>query len=203
MTRALSRLPAEPSEQAMAVPAQPEPRPPTSLGDQFENEIRYGRDQTGLQIFVSSRMGSTLDLQRELAAATINRLDMHRAWWWERDAPAGIAHSVNECIQYAGASDGIVLLIAGRLSDIIYAEYGAAKAAGAERYVFIRKGARLPQDVKDFIAQERQELVTRSFQNDAELESHLYQSLQVMAVRSMRERVIERRRAQGGRHAYE
>jgi hypothetical protein len=172
------------------------------LSEQLDDEILYGRDQTGLQIFVSSRMGSTLDSQRLLVAATIDRLDMHQAWWWERHAPAGTLHSVNECIQHARASDGIVLLIAGRLSEIIYAEYEAAKAAGAQRYVFIRKGAHLPEDVKDFIAQERREVVTRSFQNDAELESHLYESLQMMAVRSAREGLIRRRRERSSEVRY-
>ncbi len=183
--------------------ARPEPRPLRAQTEPIENEILYGRDQTKLQIFVSSRMGSTLDPQRELVAATIDRLDMHHAWWWERNAPAGTLHSVNECIQYAGKSDGIVLLVAGRLSSIIYAEYAAAKAAGAERYVFIREGARLPKDVREFIAEERREVVTRSFQNDAELETHLYQSLQMMAVRSAREQLIQRRKARELRGGYE
>lgn len=167
---------------------------------ELEDEIRYGRDQTKLRFFVSSRMNGTLDDERKTAADTIDRLVTHRAWWWERDAPPGVLHSENECIKLAGTSDGLVLLVGGELSAIVHAEYGAAKDAAVERYIFIRtrEGEVLPEEVQYFIAQERQTAVTRNFQNEAELESHLYQALIHTAVRAVREVQLGRRRKEVG-----
>lgn len=162
----------------------------------LDDEVVYGRDEEGLRYFVSSRMNSTLSEARRRAAATIDRMPTHRAWWWERDAGMGVLHSEQECVKYAGASDGIVLLIAGELSPIVYAEYAAAKAASAQRYIFIfdREGTDLPDDVRAFVDRERGSVVTRNFQNEAELETHLYQALIRSSVRAAREGQIERRR---------
>ncbi|WP_166878465.1 hypothetical protein [Salinibacterium sp. ZJ450] len=162
--------------------------------EELEDEIRYGRDHNRARIFVSSRMDGSLDSERKLAATTIDRLESHRAWWWEQDAPAGVLHSVNECVNFARTSDGLVLLIAGPLSAVIYAEYSAAKDSSAETYIFIREGETLPDDVRDFIARERGDVVTRNFQNEGELETHLYQSLNRTAVRAIREMQLMRRR---------
>lgn len=161
----------------------------------LDEEIIYGRDAEGLRFFVSSRMNATLNEARKRAAATIDRMPTHRSWWWERDAGMGVLHSVQECVKYAGASDGIVLLVAGELSPIVYAEYEAAKAASAQRYIFIyeRPGEQLPDDVRDFIDRERETVVTRNFQNEAELETHLFQALIRSGVRAAREGQIERR----------
>lgn len=166
----------------------------------LEDEVRYGRDHTHLRYFISSRMNGTLDSERKVAANTVERLVTHRAWWWERDAPTGVLHSERECIKFAQTSDGLVLLVAGELSGIVYAEYAAAKSAAAERYIFIRvqDGEDLPNDVKDFIDRENQSAVTRNFQNESELESHLYQALIHTTVRAGRERQIERHRMGGG-----
>lgn len=65
-------------------------------------------------------MNGTLDDERKVAAETIERLVTHRAWWWERDAPTGVLHSENECIQFARTSDGLVLLVGGELSAIVH-----------------------------------------------------------------------------------
>lgn len=140
-------------------------------------------------------MDGSLDLERQVAAEAIERSEMHEAWWWERDASPGVLHSVNECVNYASSSDGIVLLIAGALSEIIYAEYAAAKDSAAQRYIFIREGESLPDDVHRFIKTERNDrVVTRNFRNDAELESHLYKALNRSAVRALRELQLMRRR---------
>lgn len=141
-------------------------------------------------------MNGTLDGERKIAADTIERLVTHRAWWWERDAPTGVLHSENECVKFARTSDGIVLLVGGELSPIVYSEYRAAKIASAERYIFIRvrEGDVLPADVRDFVDHERKTAVTRNFQNEAELESHLYQALIHTSVRAAREVQIERQR---------
>lgn len=140
-------------------------------------------------------MNGSLDREREVAATTIERLVTHRAWWWERDAPTGVLHSERECIKFAGTSDGIVLLIAGDLSNIVHAEYLAAKAAAAERYIFIQEGAEdLPAAVAEFIDHERETAVTRNFRNEAELASHLYGALIHSTVRAGREIQIQRRK---------
>ncbi|MBF4511430.1 hypothetical protein ITJ66_02935 [Plantibacter sp. VKM Ac-2885] len=161
--------------------------------DGVEEEIRYGRDHERLRFFVSSRMNGTLDNERRIAADTIDRLVTHRAWWWERDALSGVAHSENECVKYAATSDGLVLLVAGELSGIVHAEYAAAKQAAVERYILIRDGDVIPSEVQAFIDQERKTTVTRNFQNAAELESHLYQALIRTTVRAAREVQIRRR----------
>lgn len=169
-----------------------------SRADGQEDEIRYGRNHDELRYFVSSRMNGTLDDERKVAADTIDRLDTHRAWWWERDALAGVLHSERECVRYAATSDGIVLLVAGHLSDIVYAEYAAAKNASAQRYILIRQGDELPPEVRAFIDSEQTSAVTRNFQNTTELQSHLYQALVRSTVRASREEQIGRRRTGAG-----
>ncbi|MFG6402488.1 hypothetical protein [Microbacterium sp. P04] len=147
-------------------------------------------------------MNGTLEGERRIAADTIDRLETYRAWWWERDAPTGVLHSERECVKFAGTSDGLVLLVAGDLSPIVYAEYGAAKEAAAERYIFVRvrQGEVLPDDVSSFIEAERATAVTRNFQNEAELESHLYRALIHTAVRAAREVQLGRRRRESRSH---
>lgn len=147
-------------------------------------------------------MNGSLDAERKTAVAAIERLATHRAWWWERDAPTGVLHSENECIKFARTSDGLVLLVSGELSGIVYSEYAAAKDAAAERYIFIRtrEDDLLPQDVKQFIEDERATAVTRNFQNESELESHLYEALIHSIVRAGREVQIERHRKEARKH---
>jgi hypothetical protein len=169
---------------------------PGAWSGELEDEVVYGRDHTQLRFFVSSRMNGTLDIERKIAADTIERLVTHRAWWWERDAPTGVLHSENECVKFARTSDGIVLLVGGELSPIVYSEYRAAKTASAERYIFVRvrEGEVLPADVGAFVERERSTAVTRNFRNEAELESHLYQALIHTSVRAARAVQIERHR---------
>jgi hypothetical protein len=166
--------------------------------DDALNEIRYGRDSESLRIFISSKMDGSLDEERRQAAEAVDRLDAHKAWWWEQDAPAGVLHSEKECIGIAATSDGLILLIAGAISPIIYAEYDAARGARAATYIFIRDDANIPEAERQFIQRERMTGVTRNFRNTAELETHVYQSLKKAAVRAMRDLQIHRR-APGGR----
>ncbi|GAA2050075.1 hypothetical protein [Leifsonia soli] len=169
------------------------------LPDELSDEIRYGRDQAHLRIFVSSKMDGSLDDERKLTAKAVESLAAHQAWWWERDAPAGVLHSVRECVQIAATSDGLILLVAGPLSEIIKAEYSAAKEAEAERYIFIRTPDELPDEVETFINAERASVVTRNFQNADELEAHVYRSLTSSAIRAHREVQLERRRKRNER----
>lgn len=149
-------------------------------------------------------MDGSLDSERQATHQVVSMLEGHRAWWWEGDAPAGVLHSEQICTKYAKTSDGLVLLVGGELSQIIYAEYEAAKDGGAQRYVFIREDATLPNDVREFIRAERTgEVVTRDFKNVAELRTHLHQSLVASLIRASRREIIHRQKRQstkrGGR----
>jgi len=166
------------------------------MHENFATEILYGRDHDAIRIFISSKMDGSLDAERRSAAGAINRLDTHKSWWWEEDAPAGVLHSELECIQFARTSDGLILLVAGDLSDIIYSEYRAARAANAETYIFIREQDDLPDDVRTFITEERKGIVTRNFQNTAELETYIYSSLRRTVVRAARQVQLSRNNEQ-------
>lgn len=164
------------------------------LDGAIEDEIVFGRDQEHLRIFISSKMDGSLNQERNEAHRVISSVDGHKAWWWEDDAPAGVLHSEHICTQYARTSDGIVLLIGGTLSPIIFAEYGAAKEGGAERYVFIREGSMMPDEVQEFIRSERTgEVVTRDYKNIAELRTHLHRALRASFIRASRRELAARR----------
>lgn len=161
----------------------------------IEEEVVYGRDQGSLRVFISSKMDGSLKQERQEAHRVVSSLDGHKPWWWEGDAPAGALHSEQFCTHIAKTSDGLVLLIGGPLSPIIYAEYEAAKEGGAQRYVFIREGSTIPDDVQEFIRSERGgDIVTRDFRNLAELHTHLHQSLRASFIRAHREAQVKRSR---------
>jgi hypothetical protein len=165
------------------------------LSSELRDEIVYGRDHDRARIFISSRMGQTLDAERKVAADTVDQIAGHRAWWWERDAATGVLHSEHECVKYAKASAGLILLVDGELSKIVYAEYAAARSGGANRFILIRnKLDELPLPVQEFIREQQDgEVVTRTFQNDEELASHVYNSLSRAIVRALTLQTIDRR----------
>lgn len=166
------------------------------MGD-LEDEIVYGRDHDSARIFISSKMDGSLDRERRITAAAVDRMDAYKAWWWERDAAGGALHSEVECVRYAGSSDGLILLIAGGLSRIIYAEYEAAQRASAQTYIFIREHDELPDDVQTFVKNQQKGLVvTRNFLNVAELETFVYDSLNRATVRALRSTQVARRGAE-------
>ena len=182
-------------EQSSSITCDPESTVP--LSDDLQEEVLYGRDHDHLRIFVSSRMNGSLDNERRVAAETISSVSGHKAWWWEVDAPMGALHSEQECVSFARTSDGIVLLIAGALSEIVLAEYHAASDAGAQRYVLVRDtpADTLPRKVKKFVADQQAEVVSRKFRNDDELRTHLYNALRRSLVRAIRLDGFNRRRA--------
>lgn len=182
----------------MALPYQYQPGQGCSLNGDLRDEVLYGRDIDHARIFISSKMDGTLDLERRAAVDAVSSVTGHKAWWWERDAPMGILHSVGECVKFAHHSDGLILLIGGALSDVIYAEFYAARNGGAERYILIRQAEELPDDVKQFIDAQHKELVTRKFANVEELKSHIFNALRHTQVRALRHRIIERIEAGGG-----
>lgn len=137
-------------------------------------------------------MNRNLDDERRAAAEAVDRVVGHRAWWWERDAPIGVLHSERECESFARTSTSLILLVAGDLSDIVYAEYEAARAGGANRYILIRDADELPEEVQEFINGQRNEVVTRNFRNTDELQSHIHTGLTRSVVRALNEQVLER-----------
>lgn len=171
----------------------------TIVSADLRDEVLYGRDSDHARIFVSSKMDGTLDPERKAAVDAVASVTGHKAWWWEEDAPMGILHSVNECAKFAHHSDGLILLVAGPLSDVIYAEYHAARRGGAERYILIRENEALPDDVNDFIRSERGDLVTRNFANLDELKSHIFNALRHTQLRALRHRIADRIEARAGR----
>ncbi|MEV7608683.1 hypothetical protein AB0N61_04285 [Microbacterium sp. NPDC089320] len=164
------------------------------VSQELRDEIVYGRDHDHARVFISSRMRTTLDTERLVTAGAVDRVSGHRAWFWERDAAVGELHSEHECVKYAKTSSGLILLVDGGLSPIVYAEYLAAREGGANRYILIRKDAKLPEDVSEFIReQQTSEVVTRNFQNADELDSLVYDALSRAIVRAMTLATIDRR----------
>lgn len=163
------------------------------VDDNVREEILYGRDHDHLRIFISSRMNKTLDAERKAAAEAVDRVSGHKAWWWEHDAPMGVLHSEKECIGFAKTSAALILLVAGELSAIVHSEYSAARDGGADRYILIRETDELPPEVDQFIKEQRAEVVTRSFRNVDELQTHIHQALTRSVVRAVAHRVLERR----------
>lgn len=181
----------------------PQPRTrDTGIAEDLRDEILYGRDHDHVRVFVSSRMNGTLDREREAAAAAIDSVSGHRAWWWERDAPIGVLHSEDECIKFAAHSSSLVLLIAGELSDIVYSEYRAGRRGGADRYILIRDDDEIPDEVMAFVQEQRaSEVVTRNFSNIDELKSHISRGLTRSLVRALNQQVVARLERFGGSDA--
>lgn len=163
------------------------------MDDALADEILYGRDHDSLRIFISSKMNGTLDDERYATAKAITHLDGHHPWLWEADALVGVLHSVNECVKFARTSDGLVLLLADELSEVVSAEFAAAKERGAERYIYVKESDQdLPDDVKNFIEEERRSVVTRNFANTDELKTHVVDGLKRTQVRVHRQVQVQR-----------
>lgn len=164
------------------------------VSQELKDEIVYGRDHNHARVFISSRMRTTLDVERVITANAVDRVSGHRAWFWERDAAMGVLHSEHECVKYAKASASLILLVDGDLSPIVHAEYRAARKGGANRFILVRRDAELPEDVAAFIKdQQASEVVTRNFQNADELDSLVYDALSRAIVRAMTLATIDRR----------
>jgi len=164
----------------------------------LEREVIYGRSQEHLRVFVSSRMGTTLDDERRVAVSTINTFSHRRAWSWEDDAPAGAYHSEAECVGIARASDELVLILGEDLSPVTRAEYEAARDNGVQRYILIREPVTDDEAVREFITQERRHAVTRGYRNIEEFNSLLFKALNDATVRASREQMLRRRSVQLG-----
>lgn len=157
------------------------------LDDEF-----FGRNDK-LRVFVSSKM-RPLKVERQAAVEAIAVFDtIAEAWWWEGNAAAGPYCAEEICIRYACISDHLILILSNELSTITRKEYEAAKANGAQCYIFVKEpapGCVLPREVSEFVRRERdQYAVTRKFANTSELHSHIIQALTFNLVVASRERI--------------
>ncbi|MBC7677376.1 MAG: hypothetical protein H7233_00045 [Pseudorhodobacter sp.] len=149
-------------------------------------EVLHGRDSDALRICVTSCADGTLDAERRTAAATVNRLDGHRAFLWEDDR-AGQPHDPSEAVAVARASDGLVLIVGGALSAEAETDYAAARDGGAARYVLVRDTDKQDRRTDAFIRVcGGDAATTRRFANRVELASHLHDSLTRAMVRNHR-----------------
>jgi tetratricopeptide (TPR) repeat protein len=163
------------------------------------NEL-YSRP-TYFKVFISSKMADgALAEERGAAAEAVEEFPLARAWFWERDAPAGSHHSREECVRQAGTSDAIVLILEDELTSITKAEYAAAHAAGAPTILLLKNGFERSAELARFIARARDEAITKSFTNSAELRSAITGALWTWTVRAGRTVMLETRqqRARAG-----
>ena len=191
-------------------------------GDAPYSEELFGRPAMQARFFVSSHMGrrNVLRGEREAAVDAIESTGFARAWYWERDAHAGPYCSERICVGTAATSDGLVLILAHRLTGVTRMEYKAARDEGVPCFIFIKQGVRHDPDVSAFIAQERRHSVTVSFGSLEELRTRIVHALYAYVVGAGRRRVLEVRlyrarrepalpaatmasRADGGRPRYE
>ncbi len=135
---------------------------------------------------------NVLHAEREAAAHAIESTGIARAWYWERDAHAGPYSSERTCVGMAATSDGLVLILARKLTRVTRLEYQAAHQAGAPCFIFVKQGVRLDPDVRRFIAQERRHgAITVAFGSLEELRTRIIDALQAHVVGASRRRALE------------
>ncbi len=191
-------------------------------GDAPYSEALFGRP-TAARIFVSSHIGqrNVLRAEREAAAEAIESTGLARAWYWERDAHAGPYSSERLCVGTATTSDGLVLILARKLTRVTLLEYKGAYDAGHPCFIFIKQGVRRDPDVTAFVAKERRRgFITMPFGNLEELRTRIVDALYTYFIGAGRRRALEVRlyrarsqpppradvmasRANGGRPRYE
>src|SRR6266536_3827719 len=159
----------------------------------FSEEL-FGRPATEARIFVSSHMGqrNVLHAERQAAADAIESTGFHRAWYWERDAHAGPYSSERLCVGTAATSDGLVLILASKLTRVTLMEYKGAYDAGHPCFIFIKQGVRHDPDVTAFIAKERRHgSITMPFGNLEELRTRIVDALYTYFIGAGRRRALE------------
>ncbi len=144
------------------------------------------------KVFVSSQMhGGALVNERQAAAKAINDTGFAFAWLWENDACAGPYSSEEICLGHARTSDGLVLILAKRLTPITRKEYEEADNAGVPRYVFLKQGTIRSPQVNLFVKKIRAKATTTAnFNNLSELETQIKAALYRYAVDSVRKRIL-------------
>jgi hypothetical protein len=146
------------------------------------------------RIFVSSQMsGGAFVAERVAAAEAIDATGFADSWYWERDAAAGPYCSTGVCVGYAGASDGLVLILGETLTEITRKEYRAAKAAGALCVVLVAQGVTRDNEAEAFLRSERRTTTTANFGSVEELKSRIVAAIREYMVGSARKKNIARR----------
>lgn len=145
------------------------------------------------KVFVSSQMrGGVLVNERQAAAKAINETGFAFAWLWENESCAGPYSSEAICLGHARTSEGLVLILAKRLTPITQKEYEAADNAGVPRYVFLKQGTRHDPRVNRFVKEIRAKATTtRNFNNLSELETQVKSALYRYAVDAVRKRIFD------------
>jgi len=145
------------------------------------------------KVFVSSQMrGGVLVNERQAAAKAINETGFAFAWLWENDACTGPYSSEAICLGHARTSEGLVLILAKRLTPVTQKEYEEADNAGVPRYVFLKQGTRRDPQVNRFVKKIRAKATTTgNFNNLSELETQVKSALYRYAVDSVRKRILE------------
>jgi hypothetical protein len=134
--------------------------------------------------------------ERSAAADAVESMPGCTSWRWERDAKAGPYSSEKECVNYAGASSGLVLILGNDLTPITRKEYLAARRRGLPCYIFCRLGATRSDAVRRFIGRERRHSVYKTFSNVEELKTLVIVSISETWRRAW-VREIARRRSSG------
>lgn len=138
------------------------------------SDLLYNRPADQFRVFVSSQMkGGILKDERAAAVEAISGIERVRPWAWENDAPVGMYHSEDICVEYARHSDMLVLILAGELTTPTRKEYKAAKDARAQCCIFAKSTVTQSDKVKRFISRERRCAITSKFANTSELKTYI------------------------------
>jgi hypothetical protein len=169
---------------------------PRSVSDEL-----YSRSDT-LRIFVSSQMRTGgLTVQRRVAAEAVERTAFARAWYWERDVAAGPYFAEEVCVGQARGSDGLILILGSRLTEMTEKEFRAAQANGVPCFIFINQNVRQDARTREFIKAEQSGAnTTAKFRTRSELQTQITKAIYTFAVRGWRVDFLGR---QASRHAAE
>lgn len=153
------------------------------------------------KIFISSEMGSgSLRRERKAAAEAINDSGLAIPWRWEKDAQAGPYSCAKVCLGQARTSDGLVLILADRLTRMTRREYLEARSQHVPRYIMLKEKTNRDKAADRFVRREQNNrCVTGPFRNLSELKTRIIGALRHYAISSGREKTLRARRrdAQG------
>jgi len=136
-------------------------------------EVIYGRPRAFI-IFISSKMaGGALAAERQAAIEAVEEFRPARPWAWEKDAPAGSIYAEDECVQRAGNSDALVLIVDDELTPVTGKEFEAAERGTATVIVLARRGANQNAELEHFIAEVREQAITKEFSGLDELKAEV------------------------------
>ena len=154
-----------------------------------------------LKIFVSSKMsGGVFVRERKRCVGAVEGTGMAKAWYWERDANAGPFCSESVCLNHAATADGLILILGDELTPITRREFEVATERRIATFVFIDERETLDADASVFVSDLQKHVITKKFENLAELETHVAAALRHFVVQSWRRTTHSTWRAsRGGR----